>query len=201
MGLMLMLAMPLLLIPDLLIQAWIRRPGFHDSYAVMAILAAVLLVHSPISVLTQFLVARAQQRPAALIAIATTLANLALSFVLASAVGLWGVAVSTLITDLVAFAWISVGYAAPAASIPFRTLLTAVLRPVLPAIAAAVPVLVVAARLWEPRTLPALALLGLGWTVAGAFAIWRFGLSDVERARFSRELRGGSRTAPAAADI
>ena len=51
-ALMLVLALPLLLIPDLLIRAWIGG-GFHGSYAVMAILAGVLLVHQPIYVLTQ----------------------------------------------------------------------------------------------------------------------------------------------------
>ena len=35
---MLVLALPLLLIPDLLVDAWIRRPGFGGSHSVMAIL-------------------------------------------------------------------------------------------------------------------------------------------------------------------
>lgn len=189
MALMLLLALPLLLIPDLLIRAWIHRSGFHDSYAVMSILAAVLLIHAPVFVLTQFLIARAQQRPAALIAIATTLANLALSFVLAYTVGLWGVALSTLVTDVVAFLWIAIAYAAPAATVSLRALLSAIARPVLPAAAVALAVLVGLARLWEPRTMPLLALLGAVWTIAGAFAIWRFGLSSAERSRFQREVR------------
>ena len=60
-ALMLLLALPFLLIPDLLIHAWIGD-GYEDGYSVLAILAGVLLVHQPIYVLTQFLIARARQR-------------------------------------------------------------------------------------------------------------------------------------------
>src|SRR5438067_1977960 len=94
-ALMLVLALPLLLIPDLLIKAWIGG-GFHGSYAVMAILGGVLLIHQPIYVLTQLLIARARQREVAIVSIVVTLANLALSFVLAWSWGLQGVAASTL---------------------------------------------------------------------------------------------------------
>ena len=74
-ALMLLLALPLLLIPDLLIKAWIGA-GYHGSYSVMAILAGVLLVHQPIYVLTQFLIARGRQRTIAIVSIAITVANL-----------------------------------------------------------------------------------------------------------------------------
>ncbi len=114
-ALMLLLALPLLLIPDLLIQAWIRKPGYHDSYAVMSILAIVLLIHQPIYVLTQFLIARARQRAVAVVSIVTTVANLVLSVILVSTWGIQGVAVSTLVTDALALAYILPRYAAPAA--------------------------------------------------------------------------------------
>ncbi len=192
-ALMLLLALPLLLIPDLLIHAWIGA-GFHESYAVLAILAGVLLVHQPIYVLTQYLIALGRQRSIAIVSIVTTLANLTLSFVLAWTWGIWGVAVSTLVTDVVALAWIVPRIAAPAAVTPATRLARAALRPVLPAAAAAAVVLVGVARLWDPQTLIALIPLGALWAVAGAAAMWQFGLAATERALFAREF-GGRRAA------
>ena len=128
-----------------------------------------------------------RQRSIAIVSIATTLANLALSFVLAWTWGIWGVAVSTLVTDLVAFAWIIPRIATPAAETSTAALLRATLRPVLPAAAVAAVVLVGVARLWDPQTLLALAPLGALWAVTGAAAMWRFGLAATERAQFTRE--------------
>ena len=186
MALMLLLALPLLLIPDLLIHAWIGG-GFQQSYAVLAILAGVLLIHQPIYILTQYLIAVGRQRSVAIVSIAATVANLALSFALAWTWGIWGVAVSTLVTDLVALAWIVPRIAAPAAELPTTALLRAALRPVLPAAAVAAVVLVGIARLWDPQTLLALTPLGALWAVTGAAALWRFGLAASERAQFTRE--------------
>jgi O-antigen/teichoic acid export membrane protein len=199
-ALMLLLALPLLLIPDLLIRAWIGR-GFHSSYAVMAILAGVLLVHQPIYVLTQFLIARARQREVALVSIVTTLANLALSFALAWVWGIWGVAVSTLVTDIVALAYIIPRYAAPAAGTTSGEFVRAITRPALPALVAAAAVLVLLARAWRPGTLVALMPLGALWTVVAVAAVWRFGLDADERKHLGRELLRGRGAQPAAADI
>lgn len=198
-ALMLVLALPLLLIPDLLISAWIGR-GFHGSYAVMAILAGVLLIHQPIYVLTQFLIARARQREIAVASIVVTLVNLALSFVLAWVWGLPGVAVSTLVTDAAMLAWTVPKLAAPAASSSALELLGALWRPVVPAAAAAAVVLVVLARVWEPRTLLALVPLGALWAAVSLGAIWRLGLAPRERDQFRRELWRG-RAATAAVDV
>jgi O-antigen/teichoic acid export membrane protein len=189
-ALMLVLALPLLLIPDLLIKAWIGG-GFHGSYAVMAILAGVLLVHQPIYVLTQFLIARARQRQVAVVSIVVTLANLALSFVLAWVWGLPGVAVSTLMTDAAMLAWLVPQVAAPAATTSSVVLLRAVWRPVLPAAIAALAVLVLLARAWEPQTLLAFVPFGAVWTGVAAVLIWRFGLAATERELFRRELWRG----------
>lgn len=197
-ALMLLLALPLLLIPDLLIHAWIGG-GFHGSYAVLAILAGVLLVHQPIYVLTQFLIARALQREVAWVSIATTVANLALSFVLAWAWGIRGVAVSTLVTDAAALAYILPRYAVPAAGASRSMLIGALARPAVPALAAAGVVLVALARVWEPRTLASLALLGALWAVTAAAGIWRWGLAGGERERVRRELL--RRPAQAVADL
>lgn len=182
-GLMLMLGLPLLLIPDLLIHAWIGT-GFHGSYAVMSILAAVLLVHQPLYVLTQFLMARGLQRPIAIAYIVTTSANLVLSVVLAWTVGLWGVAASTLLTDVLMFAWVMPRIGASAAETTTARMLLALGRPIVPALGAAALVLVALARWWQPDTLVALVPLGVVWALVAGLAIWRFGLAGRERAQF-----------------
>jgi O-antigen/teichoic acid export membrane protein len=193
-ALMLVLALPLLFIPDLLIKAWIGG-GFHGSYAVMAILAGVLLVHQPIYVLTQFLIARARQRQVAIVSIVVTLANLALSFALAWTWGLPGVAVSTLVTDVAMLAWLLPRVAAPAATTSSVRLLRALWRPILPAAFAALAVLVLLARAWEPRTLLAFVPFGLVWAGVAGAAIWQFGLAASERDLFRREVWRGRVTA------
>lgn len=200
-ALMLLLALPLLFMPDLLIHAWIQRPGYGGSYSVMAILAAVLLIHQPIYVLTQFLIARARQREVAIVSIVATLANLGLSFLLAWTWGLWGVAFSTLVTDLAALAYIVPRYAAPAAGTTSGMIMRAIVRPVLPALVVAAAVLVGLARWWHPDTLLALVPLGALWTVLAVAAVWRFGLDGDERTRLGRELFRGRGARPAVADI
>ena len=199
-ALMLILALPLLLIPDLLIHAWIGG-GYEGGYAVMSILAGVLLVHQPIYVLTQFLIARARQRETAVASIVTTLANLALSFVLAWTVGLWGVALSTLLTDLVLLAWLVPRMVAPAAHVSSAAVVRAIVRPVLPSLGVAAVVLVGLARWWHPDTLLALAPLGALWVVLAAASIWRFGLAADERERLGREVWRRPRAAVVAADV
>jgi O-antigen/teichoic acid export membrane protein len=189
-ALMLVLALPLLLIPDLLIRAWIGG-GFHGSYAVMAILAGVLLIHQPIYVLTQFLIARGLQRPIALVSIATTVANLALSFVLAWTVGIWGVALSTLVTDALMLLYVLPRIAAPAAGTSTRALAAAMVRPVAPAALAGAAVLVALARWWEPHTLLALVPLGALWAVVAALVLWRYGFARDERLQFRGQLLRG----------
>ncbi|MGH3003196.1 MAG: polysaccharide biosynthesis C-terminal domain-containing protein [Gaiellaceae bacterium] len=190
-ALMLLLALPLLLVPDLLIRGWIGK-GYGGSYTVMAILAAVLLVHQPIYVLTQFLIARARQREVAWVSIVSTIANLALSFALARIWGLWGVALSTLLTDAAALIWIVPRLAAPAARCSSLDLVRAVAQPLAAASVASAAVLVAIARTWEPRTLPTLAVLGVVWAAAAGASIWWFGLSRSERASIAHQVRPGA---------
>jgi len=186
-ALMLLLALPLLLIPDLLISAWLQTPGYGSSYTVMAILAGVLLVHQPIYVLTQFLIARGLQRPIAVTSIVTTGANLALSFVLAWTVGIWGVALSTLVTDVAMLLWVVPRMCAPAADATAFSLYRAMVRPVVPALAAAAVVLGAAARLTKPSSLVALLPLGALWVAAAALVLWWLGIAPEERLRLRRE--------------
>ncbi|MCW2963328.1 MAG: hypothetical protein JWO17_580 [Actinomycetia bacterium] len=199
-ALMLVLALPLLLIPDLLIRAWIGA-GYRGSYSVLAILAGVLLVHQPIYVLTQFLIARGRQRVIAIVSIAITAVNLVLSFLLAWAWGLWGVALATLVTDLAMLAWVVPRIAAPAAGTSSAALFRATLRPAVPALAVAAVVLVGVARWWHPHTLIALAPLGALWVVVAAAAIWRVGLAADERAQFGREFWRRPSAVVAVADV
>jgi O-antigen/teichoic acid export membrane protein len=186
-ALMLVLALPLLLIPDLLIRAWLHTPGYGGGYSVMAILAGVLLIHQPIYVLTQFLIARGLQRPIAVASIVTTAVNLALSFALAWTVGIWGVALSTLVTDLAMLLWVVPRMGAPAAETSSWRVYAAMVRPAVPAFAAAALVLVAVARSTSPSSLVTLVPLGALWAVAAAGVLWQFGLAPDERLRLRRQ--------------
>ena len=76
------------------------------------------------------------------------------------------------------------------------TFARAALRPVLPALAASLVVLVGAARLTEPDSLLELLPLGLGWCVVSGIVLWRFGFDRDERAVLSRQLRPGPPLCP-----
>jgi O-antigen/teichoic acid export membrane protein len=190
MALILLVGLPLVLIPDLLISAWVG-PGFARSTWVMAILGVVLIVHQPAHVLSQYLIARARQRPLATVLVWTTAANVVLSIVLAGLVGLWGVALATLFTELVATLVLIPRLVTPAAGLTYLRLARASLRPVAPALLVAVPVLVVFARLYDPETLLELVPVGVLWIAAFCPLVWRLGFSAGERRSFARELRGG----------
>lgn len=186
----LLIALPLLLIPDLLIEGWIGE-GYGESSAVMVLLALVVLIHQPIYLLTNYLIARGLQREVARTLIAAVALNVVLSVALAKIVGLWGVALATLATDLAVLLYVVPALVAPAAAISAATFARSALRPVLPALAAAAVVLVLVARATEPDTLLELFPLGVAWIVVCGFAIWRFGLDGEERAVLARTLRGG----------
>jgi O-antigen/teichoic acid export membrane protein len=188
-ALMAMLALPLILIPDLLIHGWLGNDQYRGAYAVMAILAGVLLVHQPIYVFTQFLIARARQREVAVVSIVTALANLVLSILLAWTWGLQGVAVATLATDLAAVLWIVPRFVAPSADVGVRRLATAAMQPLAAAIPAALLVLVALARVWSPKTLPELAVVGVAWAVAAGASLWWLGLDGGEREALRRQAR------------
>lgn len=186
----LMIALPLLVIPDLLIEGWVGD-GYGDSSPVLVLLAIVVLIHQPIYLLTNFLIARGQQRRIAWTLIAAVALNVVLSVVLAKTVGLWGVALATLATDLAVLLYVVPVLVAPAAALSAAALVRAALRPVVPAALAAALVLGLAARTTDPDTLLELFPLGCAWVLACGFAIWRLGLSEGERAQLARTLRGG----------
>ena len=189
------LALPLLLIPDQLIEGWVGE-GYGESSPVLVLLALVLLVHQPIYLVTQFLIARARQREIARALVLAGIANIILSVTLAETVGLWGVALSTLLTDLAVVVYAVPALVAPAASLSVRTFARSALRPVLPALAAGLLLFVLVARATEPDTLVELLPLGVAWLLVGGFALWRFGFDEGERATIGRQLRPPSAPVP-----
>lgn len=186
----LLVALPLVLIPDLLIQGWVGG-GYEESTPVLALLAVVLLVHQPIYLLTSYLIARARQREVARTLMVGVAANVVLSIVLVQTVGIWGVALATLVTDLAVLLFVLPVLAAPAAGVSVTTLARAALRPVLPAALVAAPLLVLAARGLDTDTLLELAPVGIAWIAVCGAAIWRLGLDGGEREVLARTLRGG----------
>jgi len=190
MALMLLLALPLVLIPDQLIYGWIG-PGWGPSSTVLALLGVVLLLHQPAQLLSQYLVARGYQQRLAVVLLFVVGANLVLSIVLARAVGIWGVAFATLVTEaaatLVLIPRLVRDYSGPS----YRAVAAATLRPVLPSLVAAGLVLGVLSRLLDPRTLLELVPIGVLWVVACVSALWFLGLDDSDRSIVSSRLAMG----------
>jgi len=192
-----LLAFPLLLIPDQLIQAWVGD-GYAASTWVMVLLALVALVHQPVSLVTTYLIARGRQRPIARTLIAAVAVNVVLSVALAWSVGTWGVALATLVTDLAALAYAVPALLAPAAGVPARTLAGAALRPLVPGAVAAALVLGVVGHLFPAETLLGLVPIGVLWCVVGGLAVARFGLEPEERRALARWLPRAKASRPAA---
>ena len=182
-----LLALPLLFIPDQLIEGWVGE-GYGESSPVLALLALVLLVHQPLYLVTQFLIARARQREVARALVVAGAANVVLSVVLAQAVGIWGVALSTLLTDLAALSY-AVLLLRPAAALDPATFVRAAFRPLVPGLAVALILFAGVARWANPDTLLELLPLGIVWALACGSVLWRFGLDPAERARLGRQLR------------
>jgi len=187
MALMLLLALPLVLIPDQLIYAWIG-PGWGPSSAVLALLGMVLLVHQPAQLLSQYLVARGYQQRLAVVLLFVVGANLVLSIVLAQAVGLWGVALATLVTDAAATVVLVPRLVRRHSGPSYRAIAAATLRPVLPSLLAAGLVLGLFSRLLDPRTLLELVPVGVLWVAACVLAVWFLGLDDSDRSVVSGRL-------------
>jgi O-antigen/teichoic acid export membrane protein len=183
----LLLALPLLFLPGQLIEAWVGE-GYGESAAVMALLALVALVHQPIFLLTQFLIARARQREIARTLVLGSAANAVLSVLLAWTVGIWGVALATLLVDVAVLLYIVPVLVAPAAGIESGELARAMLRPLLPALGAAVVVLAGVGSLGDLDTLLELLPLGVLWALTCGLLVWRFGFDQEERAVVSRQL-------------
>ncbi len=106
----------------------------------LVLLALVVLLHQPIWLLTQYLIARGRQRAIARTLLAGAGANIVLSVVLASTVGIWGVALSTLsptrpLLVLAVPLWVT-----PASGLRAAAVARALARPAVPALGVAVVV-------------------------------------------------------------
>ncbi len=188
------LALPLLLIPDQLIRAWVGG-GYGESSPVMVLLALVVLIQQPLYFLTQYLIARGRQREVAFVLMAGAGSNLVLSIALAAWVGIWGVALSTLVTGVAVLAYVVPALVAPAVGVGVASLVRASVRPLVPAAVAGLVILVGVARTVEADTLLGLTPIGLLWLVSCGLAVWRFGFDASERAQAARQLRLPSRGA------
>jgi hypothetical protein len=94
------------------------------------------------------------------------------------------------VTDLAVLLYVVPVLVAPIAAIPMSTFLRAALRPVPPALAAALVVLVAVGRATVPDTLLGLLPLGVAWAAVSGLLLWRFGLDAEERIILRRTLRG-----------
>ena len=184
-----LLALPLIFIPDKIIRAWVGA-GYRESAWVLFVLGFVIIVHQPIALFTQYLIARAHQRAISIALIAAVLANVALSIAMAYTVGLWGVAASTLVTDVAVLAFVIPRLIAPISDITTRDLLRAMGRPLLPAFLVAVVLLGFLGRLYPGHRLLEFVPLAVLWLAVGGAAVWRFGFDEDERRRFTREVVG-----------
>jgi len=192
----LVLALPLLVIPESLVQAWVGD-AYVDSAPVLALLAVVLLVHQPVWMLTQYLIAKGKQREIARLLIVAAGGNVVLSVVLALTVGTWGVALATLLADVAALAVAVPLSVAPAAGMRVGALARALLRPALPALGAALLVFGFA-RSVDADTLLELLPVGAAWLLLASAAVWRVGLTADERRSFARQVGRGTAAEPLA---
>ena len=162
----LVLALPLVAIPEQLLTGWLGS-GYDDSAPVLVLLALVVLLHQPIWLLTQYLIARGRQRSIARLLLAGSGANIVLSVVLASTVGTWGVALSTLITDAAVLVLAVPLWVTPASGLRAAAVARALARPAVPALGVAVVVFGVA-RALDTDTLLELAPVGAAWGLLAA---------------------------------
>ena len=107
---------------------------------------------------------------------------------LASTVGIWGVALATLVVDVGLLLYIVPVLAAPAAATRAVDLARAMLRPVPPALAAGVVVLLGVGRLGDLDTRLELLPVGCLWALTCGLAVWRFGFDREERAVVTQQL-------------
>lgn len=180
MALMAVLALPMIAIPDLLIEGWIGS-GFEDSTPVAVLLGVALLLHQPAHVLSQYLVARGRQRTLASTSVAVVGANVALSAALAYAVGIWGVALATLLTEAVFVVAVLPRLVEAAGGPAVGELARTAARPLLAACIAGLVVLGLLARVTDPGHLLSLVPLGVVWVLAAGYSVWRLGLAEPER--------------------
>jgi O-antigen/teichoic acid export membrane protein len=174
--------LPLVFLPDRFLKAWLPSDFDVDTAApILAILMISLLFAQPGHLLAQFLVARGRHGRLAIARLATVAVNLLLSIAFALWVGIWGVAVATLITEALSAVVVLPYLLRRESSASAPALAAAWLRPVGLGRVAAVPTLIALGRLLEVDTLAAFVGVGLCWLVLYGALVWRFALRDQER--------------------
>jgi O-antigen/teichoic acid export membrane protein len=184
-----------------LVNRWIG-PGFDGAVAPLGALAAAGIVLVALGPLGNVLLAIGRQRLVALSSITEAMANLALSLWLVRRYGLAGVAIGTAVPVVVANVGVLMPAACRALGIGINTFLLQVLGPSVVALAAAVPVGVAMRLAVPPRSLAEVIVQGGVMGVVYLAALWRVGLSQNDRERytaFGRTLAAARRARMAAA--
>jgi O-antigen/teichoic acid export membrane protein len=185
--------LPLVFLPDDFLEAWLPA-DFDVSTAapILAILMVSLLFAQPGHLLAQFLVARGRHTRLAVARLATVAVNLVLSIGLALWVGLWGVAVATLVTEAVSVAFVLPYLLRRESSVSLQALTGAWLRPVGLGIVAAIPTLLLPGRAFDVDTLTEFVGLGVCWLALFGALVWVFALREPERRTIGEAFGRGS---------
>ena len=180
-------------LPDNFLEAWLPS-DFDVSTAapILAILMISLLFAQPGHLLAQFLVARGRHSRLAVARLATVAVNLLLSISLALWVGLWGVAVATLVTEAVSVAFVLPYLLRRESSVSLRSLAGAWLRPVGLGALAAIPTLLLLGRVVDVETLVEFAGVGVCWLALFGALVWRFAMREPERRTIGEAFGRGS---------
>jgi O-antigen/teichoic acid export membrane protein len=186
--------LPLVFLPDRFLEAWLPSDFDVDTAApILAVLMVSLLFAQPGHLLAQYLVARGRHSRLAVARLATVAVNLLLSIGFALWVGIWGVAVATLITEALSAVVVLPYLLRRESSASPLALLAAWLPPVGLGVLAALPTLVALGRLLEIDTLPAFVGVGLCWLALYSALVWRFAMREPERRTVSEAFGRGSR--------
>ena len=175
-------AMPLVFLPERFLETWL--PSDFDvsrSAPILVILMVSLLFAQPGHLLAQFLVARGRHGRLAVARLATVLVNLLLSIGLAYWVGLWGVALATLITEALSVTVVLPYLLRRESSASLQALVTAWVSPVALGLVAALPTLVLLGRVVDIDTIAEFVAVGLCWLGVYGILVWRFSMREPER--------------------
>ena len=107
-GVALVICMPMCLLPDRVIAAWIG-PGFEGAATVMGILGVSLIASAPTMVAANVLAMAGRERRMMKYSILGMVCNVSLSVALIGPMGIAGVAVATLATDVIVGLGLAVG--------------------------------------------------------------------------------------------
>jgi O-antigen/teichoic acid export membrane protein len=174
--------LPLVFLPDRFLDAWLPSDFDVDTAApILAILMVSLLFAQPGHLLAQYLVARGKHGRLAVARLVTVVVNLLLSIAMALWVGIWGVAVATLVTEALSAVAVLPYLLRRESSASASALAAAWLRPVGLGLIAAIPTLIALGRLLEIDTLAAFVGVGLCWLALYAALVWRFAMRDTEK--------------------